>query len=114
MNKTAYPELFKNPAAAAETNYVNLKTNLKKLIVDNNLNAIKLSKLTNIPKSTLSDWLLGNSPKNIAQVKTVADHFGITIDELVFGASKNKKAKPVEQTDLLNFGNFDVYLKKRE
>lgn len=109
------PEIPQDQSLGSETMYVNLKTNLKKLISDNNLNALKLSKATSVPKSTLSDWLLGNSPKNIIQVKAVAEHFNISIDELVFGDQKSRKAKPIEKldTEFLNFGNFDVYLKKK-
>ena len=85
------PELPKDKSLATETKYVNLKSNLKKLIIDNNMNALKLSKATGVPNSTISDWLLGNSPKNITQVKSVAMHFNLSVDDLVFSDLKNKK-----------------------
>ncbi len=94
---------------------MNLKTNLKKLLSDSSLNAVKLSKLTGVPKSTLSDWLSGNSPKNISQVKSVADHFKISIDELVYNLAIKKENKiQSHELELINFGKFDVYLKKVE
>lgn len=98
-----------------ENELVNLKNNLKLLIGKHQLNATKLCKATGIPKSTISDWLLGNSPKNIKQVKILADHFNITIDELVFGeTSLDPFSRNEDVSELLSLGNFDVYLKKRK
>lgn len=114
MNINGSPDLAQDKSLAAETRYVNLKINLKKLMSDNNLNAPKLSKATGIPKSTLSDWLVGNSPKNIVQVKTVAEFLKVSVDDLVFGDSKKIKTTLKTEPELINFGNFDVYLKKRE
>ncbi len=114
INTSGSPDLTKDQSLGVDKRFVNLKTNLKKLIADKNINAIKLSKATGVPKSTLSDWLLGNSPKNITQVKAVAEYFNVSIDELVFSDSK-KKSMTTEKSDseLLMFGNFDVYLKKK-
>lgn len=94
---------------------MNLKTNLRKLLNDSGLNAVKLSKLTGVPKSTLSDWLAGNSPKNISQIKCVADHFKISIDQLVYNLSQKSESKTLHtDLELIKFGKFDVYLKKIE
>lgn len=91
---------------------MDLKTNLKRLLDTHHLNVLKLSKLTGVPKSTLSDWLSGNSPKNINQLKAVADYFNITIDVLVFGINSST-SKP-SSFELIPFGKFDVYLKKTD
>lgn len=109
-------ELTKDLGPVTENNYVKLKDNLKRLIKENNLNALKLSKATGVPNSTISDWLLGNSPKNIIQVKTIATYFNISIDELIFGDGSLKKIKSVEniEIELLKFGTFDVFLKRNE
>lgn len=110
-------DLTQDLSIAAETKAVNLGKNLKKLLLENKLNILKLSKLTDVPKSTLSDWIAGNSPKNIAQVKAVADYFKVSIDHLVFGDGSMPVAsicKGNTEVEFLNFGRFDVYLKKIE
>ncbi len=48
---------------------MNLKHQLQELMELHRLNTSKLSKATGIPKSTISDWLGGSSPKNISQIK---------------------------------------------
>lgn len=88
-----------------------LKDNLKKLLKDNNLNVLKLSKISGVPKSTLSDWLAGNSPKNIKQVKLVAEYFNVSVDQLVF-SEKPTSHSYNEIQDLVHFGKYDVFLKK--
>lgn len=90
---------------------MDLKTNLKKLLDTHQLNVLKLSKLTKVPKSTLSDWLAGSHPNNLKQLKAVAEYFNITIDQLVFESTNTELKK---NTELIPFGKYDVYLKKIE
>lgn len=90
---------------------MDLKTNLRKLLDTHHLNVLKLSNATKIPKSTLSDWLAGSHPNNLMQLKTVADYFDITVDQLVFDLSSAELKK---SSELIPFGKYDVYLKKIE
>lgn len=115
MNTSGSPESIKDKSLGAEIRYVNLKTNLKRLLSEVDINATKLCKATGVPKSTISDWLMGNSPKNIKQIKAVADFFKVTIDELVFSESIKKDSRMPESlgAEFMNFGTFDVYLKKK-
>ena len=94
-----------------------LKANLKYLLVKHDITATKLSRLVQIPNATLSDWLSGSSPKNLVQVKKVANHFKVSIDDLVFGSvetfSKSEsKSKIIEKYgDEIIAGEFLVILK---
>lgn len=92
---------------------MNLKNNLRQLIKANNLNALKLSKATAVPRSTISDWLNGVEPKGLQQVKNVAVYFKISVDELVFGDKVKQKDLIPDKIELIPFGAFDVFLKKR-
>jgi transcriptional regulator with XRE-family HTH domain len=92
---------------------VNLKNNLRQLIKANNLNALKLSKATAVPRSTISDWLNGVEPKGLQQLKNVALYFKVSVDKLCFGELNDKSnIEPTEQSELIDFGKFDVYLKR--
>ena len=89
-----------------------LKEQLEDLMVRHGINASTLSKISGVPKSTISDWLSGSNPKSIPQVKKVADHFGVSIDYLCFGESTNKNSDLEEYSDEINAGVFEVVLRR--
>lgn len=51
---------------------------LKELIKSNNLTNAKLSKLTGIPKNTISNWLNGNRTIQIDNLSLLADFFNVS------------------------------------
>lgn len=64
---------------------MNLKAQLKTMLRDRGMTAADLSRSTGIPKQSISDWLAGAMPRDLARLKKVADIFSVTIDELIFG-----------------------------
>lgn len=50
------------------------------LLEKNNVTAYQVSKATRIAQSTLSDWKTGRSIPKADKLKTIAEHFGVTID----------------------------------
>lgn len=84
--------------------------------IKNHISAEKLSlsdfaKKVHIPASTLHGWLNGATPKNIQDIKKVADYFGISVDELCFG----EKMKDVKRTNikvLIEDQEFELILKR--
>ena len=62
---------------------------LKSLLSENKLTASELSRKTEVSKQVLSDWLAGVKPRNIEQVKAVAEYFRISMDYLCFGEDLN-------------------------
>ena len=64
---------------------MNISKQLNILIADNNLSVAKTAKLASIPKQTLHNWTLGQSPRKIEDVKKVADVLGVSLDYLCFG-----------------------------
>ena len=88
-----------------------LKEQLESLIEEHGINTSKLAKLTGIPNSTISDWLGGSNPKNITQVKKVANYFNISVDYLCFG--EPQRAENInEYKDEINAGVFEVVLRR--
>jgi len=94
-----------------------LKEILKKLLKEKDLTAAQLSRRTGVPKNTLSDWLSGNSPRDITQVKTVAEALGVSLDYLCFG--QDPSPRPEKLTDLETLlgdnwvgGMFEVRLRR--
>ena len=74
-------------------NLMILSNNLKKMLLKKDIGLSKLSKSTGVPLTTLSNWINGQSPKNISQVKAVANYFSLTVDDLVFGSGTFRKSK---------------------
>lgn len=61
-----------------------LKEKLKELMVANDLSLKELSLRSGVPLQTLHNWISGQMPRNILQLKKVAVYFKITLDDLVF------------------------------
>ena len=62
-----------------------LKRQLARLIRERGLTGAELARRSGIPKQSISDWLAGVRPRNISQVKKIADTLGIGLTELCFG-----------------------------
>lgn len=92
-----------------------LKTNLKLHLASKGLTAAELSRVSKVPKATISDWLSGRSPKNLSQLKSVANILETTIDNLAFGSFSESSSTPhfsFQDSKLTALGTYDVFLKK--
>lgn len=70
-----------------------LKVELKKRLKARGMTVAHLSRTTGISRRTLNDWLGGSPPRNIADVKKVAQVLGTTVDDLCF-------AEAISQSEL--------------
>jgi transcriptional regulator with XRE-family HTH domain len=91
-----------------------LSKKLKSLIRENDLTVAQLSRATRVPAQTLNNWLAGLEPRSIQQVKRVADHFGLSLDELTYGVKpKTKESSSLESNkEEILAGNFEVILRR--
>ncbi|MGE0634343.1 MAG: helix-turn-helix domain-containing protein [Pseudobdellovibrionaceae bacterium] len=64
---------------------MNLHNQLKYYLKAYGLTASELSRRSNVPKQSISDWLAGVVPRSLSHLKSVATVFGLTIDELCYG-----------------------------
>ncbi len=89
-----------------------LDKNLENLLKKNNLNIPKLSTVTAISRQTLANWIAGQKPRNIEQVKIVADFFCVSMEYLCFG-EENSPVNPIQKYDNeINAGVYEVVLRK--
>jgi transcriptional regulator with XRE-family HTH domain len=49
------------------------------------MSAAELSRKTGIARQVISDWQAGVHPRNLIQLKTIADAFGVSLESLCFG-----------------------------
>lgn len=92
-----------------------LSQNLKRLLKDQDLTVAQLSRATKVPSQTINNWLAGLDPRSINQVKTIAQHFNMGLDELVYGEIKVKNGDKInEYAEEINAGIFEVVLRRKK
>ena len=84
---------------------------LKKLIKEKGVTITALSKKSKVPLQTLHGWLQGSEPKNLKQVKKVADFFEVDMDYFCFGIEAKKSSFDDFQEEI-NAGVFEVVLRR--
>ena len=89
-----------------------LKDQLSKLLEEEDSSLTLLAKKTSVPVQTLHNWMNDAEPRSLTQVKKVADYFGVTVDYLCFGESKNSKEGFEDFQEEINAGTYEVILRK--
>lgn len=87
-----------------------LQTQLKTLLKQNDLTVAQLSRACGISAKTLFNWLQGQPPRAIPQVKTVADYFKVSLDFMCYGISPAAKDMPI--LGEIHAGKYEVVLRK--
>ena len=59
------------------------------LVQKHNSSAYKVSKATGVSQQALSSWKVGRSVPNPSNLKKIADYFGVSVDYLMTGETKN-------------------------
>lgn len=89
-----------------------LKHILKELCNQSGIPISTISKRTGVPQQTIHNWLTGIEPKNISQVKKVADFFKVSVDYLCFGIKTKKVDDITDFKEEINAGVFEVVLRR--
>jgi transcriptional regulator with XRE-family HTH domain len=88
-----------------------LNQQLKHLLSTRDITVAQLSRATEVPAKTIYHWLHGQSPRNLVQVKKIADYFGVSLDFLLFGQLPPVTGIDHLKSDILA-GIFEVVLRK--
>lgn len=80
---------------------MNLKNQLKGLLLHKGMVAAELARKSGVSKQVISLWLAGTKPKNVEQVKRVADSLDVTVDHLLFGTGVEVKHNAAAGLDVL-------------
>jgi len=83
--------------------------NMKYLLKKYEMSVTKLSKKSKVPTQTLHNWLSGVKPKDICQIKNVADVFGVSVDDLCFAEKLEGQALPnlLAPSSITKLGEID-------
>lgn len=114
----------KMPSCLTELNSPNGRSDLKSMNLDKQLkfylektgmNASELARKSGVSRQSLSDWLGGRSPRNLFQIKKIADCLNTTIDNLCFG-TKDAQSTTTHLSELLGeewlSGVFEIRLRR--
>jgi len=88
-----------------------LRKTLKHLLTEKDLSVAQISRATGVSSRTIHNWLTGQTPGDVEQVKTVADHLKVSLDYLLFGVDKRRDIIS-EFQDEINAGIFEVILRR--
>ena len=90
---------------------------LKKLLNEKDMSIAQLARATQVPAQTIHNWLCGQMPGNIMQLKRVADYFNQGLDYMCFGYDRRfstaKEATPTKLHNEINAGMYEVILRKK-
>jgi transcriptional regulator with XRE-family HTH domain len=94
-----------------------LKRQLRFYLDLHDLTAAQLARKASVPKQSLSGWLAGSNPRDVKQVKRVADALGVSLDNLMFGQGEDANSrKHLEMNALLGDdwigGVFEVRIRR--
>ena len=91
-----------------------LAIQLKKLHQANGTTVAHLSKVTKVSNQTIFNWQAGSKPRDLDQVKKIADHFKVSLDYLVYGIEPEvRQNSPLNDFDSeINAGIYEVVLRR--
>lgn len=90
---------------------MNLKFQLEYYLKRHGITPTMLARLANVPRQNISNWLMNQKPKNVEQVKRVADVFQITLDHLLFGNASESQTAHQDSKDWIA-GTFEIKIRK--
>ncbi len=85
---------------------------LSKLLKDQHISLNKLSKLSGVAVSTLSEWQGNRSPRKPEQVLKVATALGVSLHYLLFGEEDQEEPLQKILKEEVFQGTFEITVKK--
>jgi hypothetical protein len=90
---------------------MNLKFQLEYYLRIYSINPTMLARMAKVPRQNISNWLMNQKPKDVEQVKRVADVFQVSLDHLLFGNAAENKTSRNENQDWIS-GTFEIKIRK--
>lgn len=80
---------------------MNLKKQLRYFLELRELSASQLARKASVPKQSVSGWLSGSNPRDVKQIKRVADALDTSVDCLLFGDGQDLERQKITELDAL-------------
>lgn len=88
-----------------------LKYVLKDILKEKDISVAQLARATRVPRQTLDNWMSGQEPRSLRQVKDVADYLHVSLDYLCFGERGSDPFLNFFESEI-NAGVFEVVLRR--
>ena len=88
-----------------------LQTNLKKLLKAKKMSIASLADIANIPASNIKTWLAGSSPRNLNDLRVVAQILKIEFEHLLF-EDLEKLPEEIQEDDVVLDGMYKIRLER--
>ena len=85
--------------------------NLNLLIESKNLKLVQISKATNIPMSTLSEWTAGRDPKVSDHLVYLCKFLNVSLDYLITGQNQQPNSLELQKEVLIHLDGSEFILK---
>jgi len=91
-----------------------LDKSLQRLLKEKNFSATELAKTLGIPSSTVHDWLAGRVPRNLDQIRQVAEFFKVSTHEILFNEPDPRSllSDILEGSTEIHSGLYQITVKK--
>jgi transcriptional regulator with XRE-family HTH domain len=87
---------------------VRLGANLKKIFSEKKLSVTETAKSAGMHKSTLHGYCQGVIPRNVIQLRDLAEFLGVDLSELLFGGGES--AESLKATDIE--GRYEISIRR--
>lgn len=88
---------------------IKLAENLNRLMTKKNLTVSAVSRKTGMNKSTLHNYCNGVVPRNLPQIKELADLLDVSLTELIFGSDHEERTTNLSQSIE---GKFEITIRR--
>ncbi|MCM0583327.1 helix-turn-helix transcriptional regulator [Weissella diestrammenae] len=75
--------------------------NIKRLLKENNMTAVKLAGVVGVSTATISDWSNGKTYPRIEKLELMANFFGVTKSDLVENQVRTETSESAEEPTLM-------------
>lgn len=93
----------------SRTTEVKLAENLKKIMAEKRLTITHIAQKARINKSTLHGYCNGVVPRNLPQLRSLADFLEVPFDELLFG--RVQEEAPLESENKIE-GRYELIIRR--
>ena len=89
-----------------------LSRNLRKILDERDLSVAKLARETEVPRSTISQWLNNESNPDLNQLDKVARYLNISIEALAFGRAEKHTIEDFLSETEIHSGLYRIKISK--
>ncbi|MBS1986067.1 MAG: helix-turn-helix transcriptional regulator [Bdellovibrionales bacterium] len=85
---------------------------LRELLQNRGMSTARLAKAVGISPKTVSDWMTGRVPRDLAAVRRCANHLNVSVHYLLYGEEDSQGPSTVSGHGEIHPGLYEITVKK--